>query len=434
MPLSFCSFLIRSFVRSLVRSFAHSFARSAATQMMLGAYADAIADCHAALAIEPNNPKAHRRLSKAHIERGEFEKARDALQAASAADAAAAEALKADLALAKQLAEWQIEGEAAMVQKEPSVARAFFANVLGKTSAARSKLAMVRAELALGLCDRPLRTCTELIKADANAAEAYVLRATALMYSSDLDQARKHLREALRLDPDHPEGGRALKRVRKLESHLSAAKSAFNNREFEAARDEYTAALEAASAPQHAPLSATLHAERAATQLRLREYDTALKDAAVALYAQDDCKSAWVTKAAALQALGRHEQALRELEPIMESLGQDAQISGAYSRAQFEVRKARRPDYYGLLQVPSIASSMEIKAAYKARALELHPDKAEARGESQAKAEAAFKQLGEALETLADEFKRKLWDEGYDKAAIEERVRAAERAAREEPR
>ena len=34
-------------------------------------------------------------------------------------------------------------------------------------------------------------------------------------------------------------------------------------------------------------------------------------------------------------------------------------------------------------------------------------------------------QLGEALETLSDDFKRKLWDEGYDKEAIEERVRAA---------
>jgi hypothetical protein len=47
---------------------------------------------------------------------------------------------------------------------------------------------------------------------------------------------------------------------------------------------------------------------------------------------------------------------------------------------------------------------------------------------------AAFKLLGEALEMLSDDFKRKLWDEGYDKEAVDERVRAAERAAREEPR
>ena len=40
-----------------------------------------------------------------------------------------------------------------------------------------------------------------------------------------------------------------------------------------------------------------------------------------------------------------------------------------------QVRKAKRPDYYGLLNVPSIASGVEIKAAYKQQALVWHPDK-----------------------------------------------------------
>ena len=411
----------------------------AATHYMLGSYADAVADCTTALACDPTSTtvlvKAHRRMSKCHVERGEYAKARDVLQSASAADASAAHELRSDLAVASQMAEWQAEGEAAMGQGEYSVARAFFANTLQKTNAPRTRLSLCRAELALGLCDPVLRTCRELIKADGNAVEAYVLRAVALLYSHDLEQARKHLREALRLDPDHPEGARTLKLVRKLEGFLDTAKSAYNRRDFAGARDAYTAAMEAANLPQHAPLSATMHAERGACQLRLREYEHALRDATVALYAQDDCKSAWVTKAAALQALGRHEQAIRELEPIMQTLGNDAQISGAYNRAVFEVRRARRPDYYGLLQVPSIASALEIKGAYKARALECHPDRmSDASAEQKAHAEASFKLLGEALEMLTDDFKRKLWDEGYDKEAIEERVRAAERAAREEPR
>ena len=37
----------------------------------------------------------------------------------------------------------------------------------------------------------------------------------------------------------------------------------------------------------------------------------------------------------------------------------------------------------------------------------------------------------EALEILCDEMSRKLYNEGYDKAAIEERVQAASRAARD---
>jgi tetratricopeptide (TPR) repeat protein len=109
----------------------------------------------------------------------------------------------------------------------------------------------VQAELGLGLCDQALRTTRELIKANPNgegAIKAYVLRAKAplyllwpyspctgaalltlrtshffqltsycvqaLLFSSDLEQSAKHLREALRLDPDAAEAGRALKKVR----------------------------------------------------------------------------------------------------------------------------------------------------------------------------------------------------------------------------
>ena len=58
-----------------------------------------------------------------------------------------------------------------------------------------------------------------------------------------------------------------------------------------------------------------------------------------------------------------------------------------------------------------------------------HPDKHTESAEATAKAEAHFKLLGEALEILGDEMSRKLYNEGYDKAAIEERVQAANRAA-----
>jgi curved DNA-binding protein CbpA len=55
---------------------------------------------------------------------------------------------------------------------------------------------------------------------------------------------------------------------------------------------------------------------------------------------------------------------------------------------------------------------MEIKSAYKQRALEYHPDKhTESEGARRA-AEEKFKLLGEALEILGDEFQRKLYDEG----------------------
>ena len=106
------------------------------------------------------------------------------------------------------------------------------------------------------------------------------------------------------------------------------------------------------------------------------------------------------------------------------------QVKHALQRANFEVRRVKRPDYYELLKVPSVCSALEIKAAYKQRALECHPDRNQDSAEARNAAEAQFKMLGEALEILGDEFSRKLYNEGYDKEAIAERRAAADRAAR----
>ena len=42
-----------------------------------------------------------------------------------------------------------------------------------------------------------------------------------------------------------------------------------------------------------------------------------------------------------------------------------SQIRKLHERAEFEIRKLARPNYYALLEVPRVASEMEIKVAYK---------------------------------------------------------------------
>jgi DnaJ family protein C protein 7 len=83
-------------------------------------------------------------------------------------------------------------------------------------------------------------------------------------------------------------------------------------------------------------------------------------------------------------------------------------------------------------QVPRVASIPEIKAAYKLRCLDYHPDKHTNKPkEEQKKAEDTFKLLGDALEIFDDPMKKQLYDEGHDKQAIDERVKRANEAARE---
>jgi DnaJ family protein C protein 7 len=94
--------------------------------------------------------------------------------------------------------------------------------------------------------------------------------------------------------------------------------------------------------------------------------------------------------------------------------------------AQFLVRKSQRKDLYGVIGVKGVgskASEKEIRLAYKKAALACHPDRFSDKSDEEKKAaEAQFKELGEALDILTDDFKRKLWDEGHDLESIAQRV------------
>ena len=48
------------------------------------------------------------------------------------------------------------------------------------------------------------------------------------------------------------------------------------------------------------------------------------------------------------------------------------QVTAAYNKAQFEVRRLKRCDYYKLLGVATLASESEIKNAYKQKADDTH--------------------------------------------------------------
>jgi curved DNA-binding protein len=64
-------------------------------------------------------------------------------------------------------------------------------------------------------------------------------------------------------------------------------------------------------------------------------------------------------------------------------------------------------DYYKILGVPRNADAAAIKKAYRKLAMEFHPD----RNPGNAKAEAHFKEIGEAYEVLSDAGKRSKYDQ-----------------------
>jgi DnaJ family protein B protein 6 len=65
-------------------------------------------------------------------------------------------------------------------------------------------------------------------------------------------------------------------------------------------------------------------------------------------------------------------------------------------------------DYYTVLEVPKTATSEEIKKAYRRLALKWHPDK---NPNEQELATKKFKEISEAYEVLADDKKRRMYDQ-----------------------
>ena len=151
------------------------------------------------------------------------------------------------------------------------------------------------------------------------------------------------------------------------------------------------------------------------------------------MYHDPRCIEGFTLKATALQALGKAEEAVDELEGAARSLRADPRdpesrpLLQALQDAKFELRRVQRIDFYKLLGVRSIASEREIQAAYKRKALEWHPDRFSSKPEAErAKAEAQFKVLSDAVEVLTDPFRRDLYDKGHDLKSISEKVQEKE--------
>ena len=106
-------------------------------------------------------------------------------------------------------------------------------------------------------------------------------------------------------------------------------------------------------------------------------------------------------------------QALNDFRAALEKDEGFSRAKEGMAKAQKLQKQAGKRDYYKILGVKRSATKKEIKKAYKALALEWHPDKFTDEEEKKM-AEKKFMDIAAAKEVLTDDEKRAKYDAGED--------------------
>lgn len=180
-----------------------------------------------------------------------------------------------------------------------------------------------------------------------------------------------------------------------------------------------------------APPSQSADLNEASSPQKLSEasWRRVLQDCNAAIYYDTSAASISYVflKCEALQSLERYEEAVSELENCYSSGAgkEERSVREKLKEAQFALKKSKRVDLYAILGAPrgEMSTEAEIKKSYKKSALKWHPDRhSSASDADKKKAEAKFKEINDAYELLTDPARKKLWDQGYDRAEIEEKI------------
>jgi len=184
--------------------------------------------------------------------------------------------------------------------------------------------------------------------------------------------------------------------------------SLFKSSKYREAVNMYSQALEVD--PLNRGTNSKILQNRALCYIRLKDYKPAIADSTRAFELDPSYTKARKTKAKALGLSGDWEEAVRELKGVQEASSSEPGIAQEIRSAELELKKSKRKDYYKILGVEKDASESDIKKAYRKLAIVHHPDK----NPDDETAEARFKDIAEAYETLSDPGKRQRYDSGVD--------------------
>jgi DnaJ family protein C protein 7 len=371
----------------------------AAAYISNGQYLNAYDDCTRADELDPQNPKILLRLARIQTSLGRPQDALDTYARiqppASAKDIAPAKAMLQHIRVAEDALRNGTTGSMALHALEQAE------RLLGIGAQKPRKWQLMRGEAymkmgnvnALGDAQN---IAMSLLRNNQQDPEALVLRGRSLYGQGENEKAIQHFRQALSCDPDFKEAVKYLRIVQKLDRMKADGNTEYKAGRFQAAIDKYSEALEVD--PLNKGTNSKLLQNRALCRVQLKDYKGAISDCERAISLDPTYTKAKKTKANALGQSGDWEAAVRELKELQEQDPSDGSIAKEVRKAELELKKSKRKDYYKILGIEKDADENAIKKAYRKAAIIHHPDK----NLDDKDAEEKFKDVGEAYETLSD--------------------------------
>lgn len=367
--------------------------------MSNGSYEAALEDCSRAVDLDPSNPKFLLRLARIYTSLGRADEALTTFgriqPPPSAKDMAPAREMQHHFKAATDALNTGTSGS--MVLHALDQAERFLG--IGAPKPRKWQLMRGAAYLKMGGVNslgEAQNVAMSLLRNNSSDPEALVLRGRALYAQGENDKAIQHFRKALSGDPDYREAVKFLRIVQKLDRMKEEGNTDYKAGRWQAAFDKYTQALDVD--PTNKGTNSKLLQNRALCRLKLKQYDEAITDCEKAISLDSSYMKPRKTKAAALEKAERWEDAVKEWKSVQEMDPEDRTVAKEIRRAELELKKSQRKDYYKILGVSKDADDGTIKKAYRKLAIIHHPDK----NQNDPTAEERFKDIGEAYENLSD--------------------------------
>eukprot|EP01022_Parablepharisma_sp_SALTPOND_P008019 TRINITY_DN135081_c0_g1_i1.p3 TRINITY_DN135081_c0_g1~~TRINITY_DN135081_c0_g1_i1.p3 ORF type:complete len:320 (+),score=43.49 TRINITY_DN135081_c0_g1_i1:852-1811(+) len=225
------------------------------------------------------------------------------------------------------------------------------------------------------------------------------------------ENALKLLHQTLQLDPDHREGQRLIKSIKKVNALKDEANAMFKSGDYTNAIAKYSECL---SIPEVTKgYLAKIHTNRATAYMKLEKFNDALNDLNNAIQLNPKYPQAYHKRGETNVKLKNFDDAIRDFHTAQELDPVNFNLRDRIRQVRMDAKRAQRKDYYSILGVDKNATEEEIKKAYRKLALKWHPDRVND-PESKPKAEAMFKDIAEAYKVLSDKDQRRRYDLGQD--------------------